>query len=94
VVLAATDPLALDLAAVRLMGFDWMKLPKLARAMQDEGLRITAVRSPADVEVARITQPGGTPHACALAELEAERPFLPHPGWRDHVELENPSRAV
>ena len=94
VVLAATDPLALDLAAVGLMGFDWMKLPKLARAMQDEGLRITAVRSPNDVEVKRITRPGGTPHACTLAELGGETPFLAHPGWQGHVELEEPSRAI
>lgn len=93
VVLAATDPLALDLAAVALMGFDWTKLPKLRRAMQDQGLRITGVRGPADVEVTRITRPGGTAHTCTLAELDAESPFLAHPGWQGHVELEKRSRA-
>lgn len=87
VVLAATDPIALDLAAVGLMGFDWTKLPKLQRAVRDEGLRITDVRSPTDVEVARVREPGGAADPCTLAELVAETPFLAHPGWQGHVEI-------
>ncbi|GAG32527.1 unnamed protein product, partial [marine sediment metagenome] len=50
-VLAATDPLAVDLAAVRLMGFDEQKLPKLREAMADPDLRVTAVRDASDVRV-------------------------------------------
>jgi len=86
VVLAATDPIALDLAAVRLMGFDEARLPKLWEPMRDEGLRITAVRSPADVEVWETGTGGVAMTRRTLDELRAPHPFAPHPGWRGHVE--------
>ena len=50
VVIASTDPVAADLVAVRLMGFDERRLPLLREAMSTEELPITAVRSPADLE--------------------------------------------
>ena len=53
-VIAGTDPIAVDLVAVRLMGFDEQKLAKLRGPMEDEGPRITAVRTPADVEVGEV----------------------------------------
>ena len=86
VVLAATDPIALDLAAVRLMGFDEKRLPKLWEPMHDAGLRITAVRSPADVEVWEVDPSGFGEQRRGLDELTAQRVFAPHPGWRGHVE--------
>jgi hypothetical protein len=85
-VLAATDPIALDLAAVRLMGFDEQRLPKLCEPMRDTHLRITAVRSPADVEVREVDPSGFGEKQLRLDEIEARRPFAPHPGWRGHVE--------
>lgn len=91
VVLAATDPIALDLAAVELMGFDWTKLPKLYRAIADEGLRITEVHHPRDVEVMRVGEPGSAPESCQLADLVAREPFLPHVGWANHVEASRTS---
>jgi uncharacterized protein (DUF362 family) len=86
VVLAATDPVALDLAAVRLMGFDEERLPKLREPMRDTQLRITAVRSPADVEVCEVDPSGLSERRLRLDQLEAPRPFAPHPGWRGHLE--------
>ncbi len=86
VVLASTDPIALDLAAVRLMGFDEERLPKLREPMRDTGLRITAVRSPADVEVVEVDPSGFGEQRRSLDELEARRPFAPHSGWRGHIE--------
>ena len=86
VVLAATDPIALDLAAVRLMGFDEERLPKLREPMRDTGLRVTAVRSPADVEVCEVDPSGFGEQRRSLDEIEARRPFAPHSGWRGHVE--------
>jgi len=86
VVLAATDPIALDLAAVRLMGFDEKRLPKLWESIHDAGLRITAVRSPADVEVWEVDPSGFAEQRRTLGEIEARRPFAPHSGWRGHVE--------
>jgi uncharacterized protein (DUF362 family) len=86
VVLAATDPVALDLVAVRLMGFDERRLPKIWECMRDEGLRITAVRDLADVEVFEIDASDFSMKRRALSELVAKRAFAAHPGWRGFIE--------
>jgi uncharacterized protein (DUF362 family) len=86
VVLAATDPVALDLAAVRLMGFDERRLPKLWEPMRDTGLRVTAVRSPAEVEVWEVDPSGFGAKRVGLEELVAAHAFAPHPGWRGAIE--------
>jgi uncharacterized protein (DUF362 family) len=86
VVLAATDPVALDLAALRLMGFDERRIPKVWEAMRDRGPRITGVQKPADVTVVELS---GTPfqeQERRLAAIGAESPFLAHPGWSGHIE--------
>ena len=54
--------------------------------MRDTGLRITAVRSPADVEVWEVDPSGFGETRRALDELTTRRPFAPHPGWRGFVE--------
>ena len=86
VVLAATDPVALDLTAVRLMGFDEQKLPKVRESMRDETLRITGVRNPADVAVVEVDAASFDAADRRLDDLRAERTFTPHPGWAGHVE--------
>jgi hypothetical protein len=86
-VLAATDPIALDLAALRLMGFDERKIAKVREPMNDSELRVTAVRDPGDVRVFEVWN-DEPPRERALAEIGAERVFDPHPGWRGHVERE------
>lgn len=91
VVLAATDPLALDLAAVRLMGFDFERLPKLREAMRDPGPRVTAVRDEADVLVAEtnadeVVGAGSRLREGPVSALACARAFVPHFGWRGHVE--------
>jgi uncharacterized protein (DUF362 family) len=85
-VLAATDPVALDLAAVRLMGFDERRLPKVWEPIRDTGLRITAVRSPADVEICEVDPIDFRETRRTLDELAAPRPFASHPGWRGTLE--------
>ena len=87
VVLAATDPLALDLAALRLMGFDWRAIPKVREALTSatgNPLPVTEDGDPADVEVWEAA--GAAPVPRPLSEIRCERPFRPHPGWRDHIE--------
>ena len=90
VVLAATDPLALDLAAVRLMGFDEAKLAKLREPMRDPGPRITAVRDAADVRVCEVSASDFGARELALDALRTERVFVAHPGWIGHVERSAP----
>ena len=96
-VLASTDPLAVDLAAVELMGFDAAQLPKLDGAMRDSGLRVTSVRERGDVEVVEVCdemRPGSegasdwSSESLVLESLRADEPFIAHPGWRGQVEFE------
>jgi hypothetical protein len=84
VVLAALDPVALDLVALRLMGFDEMRIPKVREAMAATTGRITGVRSPEDVVV--VEDAGDGTAERRLDALEAETSFAAHPGWRGHVE--------
>jgi uncharacterized protein (DUF362 family) len=81
-VVASTDPVAADLAAIRLMGFDEHRIPKVWEPMRAPGPRITAVRAPEDVGVH--SEPGGP--RLPLDALEPARPFEPHPGWTGHIE--------
>jgi uncharacterized protein (DUF362 family) len=88
-ILAATDPLALDLACVRLMGFDEERIPKLREALAATRLRIGSVRGAAEV---RLVEAGadGTAHELDLAALAPARPFASHPGWRGRIEARLP----
>ncbi len=86
VVLAGTDPGAVDLAAVRLMGFDETQIPKLIEAIRDPGPRITAVQSPADVTVGEVGPGAAALRDRALDQIESPHPFEPHFGWKGHVE--------
>ncbi len=88
-IVAGTDPVAVDLVAVRLMGFNEQLIPKLREPMKDESVRITAVREASDVEVgeARVDSAGG--HAVEtrrLDQIACKRPFAPHVGWAGHIE--------
>jgi uncharacterized protein (DUF362 family) len=84
-ILAATDPLALDLACVRLMGFDEQRIPKLCAAMAATELRIGGVRGPEDVRVVEADAEGAT-RELDLGALAPPTSFRAHPGWRGHLE--------
>jgi uncharacterized protein (DUF362 family) len=88
VVLAATDPVALDLVAIRLMGFDERCIPKVREAMRDAGPRVTAVKSPDDVAVFTCDPTTFATTRGALDALAPAQPFLAHSGWRGHIERE------
>jgi uncharacterized protein (DUF362 family) len=86
VVLAAIDPVAVDLVAVRLMGFDERAIPKIWEAMRDPALRLTEVRTAEEVRVADVSPSTFEMRELGLGELVAGRAFEPHPGWRGHIE--------
>jgi len=88
IVLAATDPVALDLVAVRLMGFDESRIPKVMEAMRAEEMRVTSVRKPEDVRVVEVETTSFARRELALDEVRCDTPFRPHPGWRGHIERE------
>ncbi len=86
IVLAATDPVAIDLVAIRQMGFDERRVPKVWEAMSDPGMRVTEVRAAADVEVVEVAADSFQSRERSLDALRAEESFLAHAGWRGHVE--------
>ncbi|MDP6978440.1 MAG: DUF362 domain-containing protein [Myxococcota bacterium] len=97
-IVAGTDPIAVDLVAVRLMGFDYELIPKLREPMKDAGARITRVREPRDVEVAvsgvvnaPVSEAVGPDAGSAITiqeldDIQCTRAFEPHEGWRGHIE--------
>ncbi len=86
VVLAATDPVALDLAAVRLMGYDERLLPKIREAMAAQTLRVTEVREPGDVRIHEVDAITLVQREQPVDALACRHPFAAHPGWQGHVE--------
>jgi uncharacterized protein (DUF362 family) len=82
-VLAGTNPVAVDLACARLMGFDYRRLPVVLRGFDEDELPLARF-SPREV-VSRSNQ------------AEFDRPisefrgpalgFRPHFGWKDHLEI-------
>jgi uncharacterized protein (DUF362 family) len=85
-ILASTDPVAADLVAIRLMGFDERHIPKVRTAMDDEVLRVTRVREPGQVRVFESDFDTHTTHERRLDEIAPEKIFVPHQGWRGHIE--------
>jgi len=99
-IVAGTDPIAVDLVAVRLMGFDSELIPKLREPMRDTGARITRIREPEEVEVASSVT--GSPGNASenppvllqrLEDIVCSRVFAAHPGWRGHIERNAASRS-
>jgi len=90
-ILASTDPLALDVACVRLMGFDEQRIPKLREAMATSALRIGSVRRPEDVHLVLADADGAT-HEIGLDTLAPDACFTAHPGWRGRLEA-RPAKA-
>ncbi|MHC4506250.1 MAG: DUF362 domain-containing protein, partial [Planctomycetota bacterium] len=85
-VIASLDPVAADLTAIALMGFDERKLPKVWEAMNDTGLRVTDVHSSDDVEVVEVDAASFEARRRTVDALRSEESFVAHTGWRGHVE--------
>jgi len=86
VILAGEDPLALDVVAAALVGFDWRKVHLLAGMAADpRGKPFTSFRG--DVDRIELVS-----NAFANVEsLTSAEPHLAPAGWRDHVELSRSS---
>jgi uncharacterized protein (DUF362 family) len=85
IVVGGTDPVATDLVAARVMGFDWRKIPVIREAFRLESLPITAV-SPEEIQVVSDVE-GWSGTFPELAGREFLR-FEPHFGWKGHVEYD------
>ena len=83
IVLAGTNPVAVDLVCARIMGFDYKRLPIMYKAMVKHLLPISAFKYK---EV--VSRSGELQFNNILAEFNgANLAFKPHFGWDGHIEL-------
>lgn len=83
VVVAGTDPVAVDMTCTRLVGFDWRKMPILRNALGVTGLQIT------ELDPARLTIRSEDAETLGIDALRPVAAFRPHFGWRGHIEAED-----
>jgi uncharacterized protein (DUF362 family) len=83
VVVAGSNPVAVDLVCARIMGFDYRKMPMLSRALDRGPLPLV------DFAYGDIRVHSNDPvFDVFLAELQGPLlDFRPHFGWRGHIEL-------
>lgn len=90
VVVAGTDFVAVDIVAATLMGFDYRKIPHLARALDPHPLPLTKIA------VDDLTVESNVPEWDRnLWEIDPKTmfSFRPHFGWEGHIERELTSRV-
>ena len=86
VIVCGLNPVAVDLACVRLMGFDSGRLPILHRALESHPLPLTSF---CERDVMCFSDASG--RGRSVVELESKvDPFESHFGWRGHVEAVRP----
>jgi hypothetical protein len=81
VVLAGTHPVAVDMVAGTLMGFDWTKLRMLRHSFEDGKLRLCDFQAD-DIEV--LSDNGAWQGA--IADMKETFAFRPHFGWIGAIE--------
>lgn len=85
-IISGFNHLAVDIAAIRLMGFDWQKLPWISNLLQDKNFEFFV---PDPKDVATVSNKN------ELSDImHSDSPFLsfaPHPGWVGHIEVKRPS---
>lgn len=80
--IAGTNPLALDLAMARLMGFDYQKIPCLSHFRELRVPEWNAI-DPAGLRIQK-----DQALILGLNNLAPIKRYVPPPGWRDHIELD------
>lgn len=81
-VLASRNPVAMDTVVAALLGFDYRRIPQVAKAYEVKDLPLVLFR-PEDVEVV------GLPNVSSVDDIYTRRVFVaaePSFGWRGHVE--------
>jgi uncharacterized protein (DUF362 family) len=85
VVIGGTDPVAVDMVAARVMGFDWRKIPLIREGFSIGAMPITS-STPTEVNVVSdVPDWNGT-----FLDVEKREFFTyrPHFGWAGHIEYE------
>jgi uncharacterized protein (DUF362 family) len=84
--ISGSDPVSVDAVAATVMGFDWEKLPVIREAFYLDTLPISTVDPNTIQVVSELHDWQGS-----LEELKTKEhyDFIPHFGWRNHIELPN-----
>ncbi len=88
VVIGGTDPVAVDMVAARVMGFDWRKIATIREAFAPRALPLTRT-APEDVSVVS-DEAAWSGRFLEIEDREFLR-FRPHFGWRGRIEYERPA---
>lgn len=89
---AAEDGVAADVVITWLMGFDWRRIPILARSLGPlrGGVRITAFDGDPERLPVRWIDAAGE-RETRLADLDLDLAFAAHPGWKGRIERTAPA---
>jgi uncharacterized protein (DUF362 family) len=83
-IIAGSDPVAVDLVSATMMGFDWEKIPIIKQAYAIKEYPITTIK------VTEIQIESDVPAYCGDVKnlrLQKLYNFQPHFGWEKHIEL-------
>jgi hypothetical protein len=83
-IVAGGNPVAVDCTCARLMGFDYRKIPHLAKAFEAFPCRLCTFAY--DDICVRSNVPDFDKHLRDI-DREATLHFMPHFGWKNHIEL-------
>ena len=86
VICGGFDPILVDILLVKLMGFDWRKIPKIYYSTQLDKYRYTVFAGADDVEVEIFHQSNGESERLRLSEIGINWGFKPHVGWEGYIE--------
>ena len=83
VIIAGSDPVAVDIVASRVMGFDWRKIPVIREALNLKTMALTNIKLE-DIEVISDNKEWNG----KFNDIEKQTffQFQPHFGWKDKIE--------
>jgi uncharacterized protein (DUF362 family) len=82
IIVSGFNHLAVDIVATRLMGFDWKKLPWISDLINNKDFDFF-IRSVDEIT----TVSNDTNLSAVLNSSSRFFSFVPHPGWRGHIEI-------
>jgi hypothetical protein len=88
---AGFNPVAVDTVCAILMGFDYRKIPAVARAWEVQGYPLVDFGPEAVSCVSNVSEWNGSLHHL---EQAPHLGFKPHFGWRGHIEREAHTNAL
>ena len=91
VYISGDDPALTDVVGATLMGFDWKKIPVIRECFNQKEMPITTLK-PSDINViSDIPEWNGDINHLQQAK---HFDFIPHFGWKGHIELDNHEKSV